>query len=150
MKSVIKADTETVDKKHSGKFISHLTFDVPMITKLVSTGILSIFKDTFLLLGLVAVMFYQNWRLALFALIMIPLASFAARSLDWESLTEAQEKSGVLTAYLLEIFKNHKIIKIFQKENYEFNRAENFIDKLKEKKKKFNLLLSERLQLWKH
>ena len=64
--------------------------------------------------------------------------------------TEAQEKSGVLTAYLLEIFKNHKIIKIFQKENYEFNRAENFIDKLKEKKEKFNLLLSERLQLWKH
>ena len=79
MKSVIKADTETVDKKHSGKFISHLTFDVPMITKLVSTGILSIFKDTFTLLGLVGVMFYQNWRLALFALIMIPLASFAAR-----------------------------------------------------------------------
>ncbi len=144
MKSVIKADTETVDKKHSGKFISHLTFDVPMITKLVSTGILSIFKDTFTLLGLVGVMFYQNWRLALFALIMIPLASFAARSLGkrlGKVSTEAQEKSGVLTAYLLEIFKNHKIIKIFQKENYEFNRAENFIDKLKEKKRKIQFVV---------
>ena len=144
MKSVIKADTETVDKKHSGKFISHLTFDVPMITKLVSTGILSIFKDTFTLLGLVAVMFYQNWRLALFALIMIPLASFAARSLGkrlGKVSTEAQEKSGVLTAYLLEIFKNHKIIKIFQKENYEFDRAENFIDNLKEKKRKIQFVV---------
>ena len=135
-KSIIKADTDLVDKKHSGKFISHLTFDISMINNLVSTVILNIFKDSLTLLGLIAVMFYQNWRLATFALIMIPLATFAARSLGkriGKVTTQAQEHSGILNSYLLEIFKNHKIIKIFQKENYEFLRAEKFINNLKEK-----------------
>ena len=81
MKSIIKADAEIVDKKHSGKFISHLTFDIGMMTNLVSTVILNIAKDTLTLIGLISVMFYQNWRLAIFALIMIPLASYAAKSL---------------------------------------------------------------------
>ena len=136
MKSIIKSDVEVLDKKHSGKFISHLTFDVNMITNLVSTVILNIAKDTLTLIGLIGVMFYQNWRLAMFALIMIPLASFAAKSLGkriGKVTTQAQERSGVLTSYLLEVFKNHKIIKIFQKENYEFNRAKKKINDLKEK-----------------
>jgi len=79
MKSIIKADAEMVDKKHSGKFISHLSFDISMMTNLISTVVLNLAKDSLTLLGLVGVMFYQNWRLALFALIMIPLASFAAK-----------------------------------------------------------------------
>ena len=60
MKSLIKADSEEIDKKHSGKFISHLTFDVGMITKLVSNVILNLTKDTLTLIGLLGVMFYQN------------------------------------------------------------------------------------------
>ena len=136
MKSIIKADAEVVDKKHSGKFISHLNFDISMMTNLISTVILNIAKDTLTLIGLIGVMFYQNWRLALFALIMIPLASFAAKSLGkriGKVTTQAQESSGLLTSYMLEIFKNHKVIKIFQKENYEFIRAEKFINDLKKK-----------------
>tara|TARA_B100000965_G_scaffold160360_1_gene133650 strand:+ start:6 stop:1745 length:1740 start_codon:yes stop_codon:yes gene_type:complete len=136
MKSIIKADAETVDKKHSGKFISHLNFDVSMMTNLISVVILNIAKDSLTLIGLIGVMFYQNWRLAIFALIMIPLASFAAKSLGkriGKITTQAQESSGILYSYMLEIFKNHKVIKIFQKENYEFSRAEKFIDNLKEK-----------------
>ena len=131
MKSVIKADAEVVDKKHSGKFISHLTFDIGMMTNLISTVVLNLAKDTLTLIGLIGVMFFQNWRLALFALIMIPLASFAAKSLGkriGKISTQAQESSGLLTSYLLEIFKNHKIIQIFQKEEYETNRAEQFIN----------------------
>ncbi len=144
MKSIIRADAETVDKKHSGKFISHLTFDITMMTNLISTVILNLAKDTLTLLGLVGVMFYQNWRLALFALIMIPLASFAAKSLGkriGKVTTQAQERSGILTSFMLEIFKNHKIIKIFQKENFEFIRAEKFINDLKEKVVKIQTVL---------
>ena len=136
MKSIIKADAEMVDKKHSGKFISHLSFDISMMTNLISTVVLNLAKDSLTLLGLVGVMFYQNWRLALFALIMIPLASFAAKSLGkriGKVSTQAQQSSGILTSFMLEIFKNHKIIKIFQKENFEFIRAEKFITDLKEK-----------------
>ena len=89
-------------------------------------------------------MFYQNWRLAIFALIMIPLATFAARSLGkriGKVTTEAADKTGALTSYLLEVFKNHKVIKIFQKENYEFGRTEKFINNLKEKLIKIETVL---------
>ena len=144
MKSIIRADSQIVEKKHSGKFISHLTFDVGMITNLVSTVILNITKDTFTLIGLLGVMFYQNWRLALFAIIMIPLASFAARSLGkrmGKVTTEAADRTGLLTSHLLEVFKNHKIIKIFQKENFEFSRTEKFINNLKEKVIKIETVL---------
>lgn len=144
MKSVIKADAEVVDQKHSGKFISHLTFDIGNMTHLISTVILNLAKDTLTLIGLIGVMFYQNWRLALFALIMIPLASFAAKSLGkriGKVTTQAQESSGTLTSYLLEIFKNHKIIQIFQKEKYETLRAEKFIGDLKNKVEKISIVL---------
>jgi len=144
MKSLINADSQIVEKKHSGKFISHLTFDVGMITNLVSTVILNITKDTLTLIGLLGVMFYQNWRLALFAIIMIPLASFAARSLGkrmGKVTTEAADRTGLLTSHLLEVFKNHKIIKIFQKENFEFSRTEKFINNLKEKVIKIETVL---------
>jgi len=144
MKSLIKADSEAIDKKHSGKFISHLTFDVGMITKLVSTVILNLTKDSLTLMGLLGVMFYQNWRLAIFAIIMIPLASIAARSLGkriGKVTIEAADRTGALTSYLLEVFKNHKIIKIFQKESYEFKRTEHFINELKKKVVKIETVL---------
>ena len=144
IKSIVRSDTEIFDKKHSGKFLSHITFDIGMITNLISIGVLNLFKDSLTLIGLVSVMFYQNWRLSIFALIMVPLASFAARSLGKRIAkvsTEAQQKVGILSSYLLEIFKNHKIIKIFQKENYESTRAEKFINDLKEKIIKVNLVL---------
>ena len=63
-------------------------------------------------------MFLQNWRLALISIIMIPLASIASKTLGKrisKVTTEAQEKSGYLTTYLVELFKNHKLIKIFKK-----------------------------------
>ena len=144
MKSLITADTEIIDKKHSGKFISHLTFDIGMITKLVSTVILNLTKDSLTLIGLLIVMFYQNWKLALFAIIMIPLATIAARSLGkriGKVTVEAADRTGELTSYLLEIFKNHKIIKIFQKEKYEFDRTEKFINKLQDKTIKIETVL---------
>ena len=62
-KSLINADTQLIDKKHSGKFISNLTFDVNHITNMLSTAILSLFKDSLTLFVLLFVMFYQNWKL---------------------------------------------------------------------------------------
>ena len=57
---LIKADTQLVDNKHSGKFIMNLTNDVSQITSLISTALLNLFKDSLTLIGLLAVMFYQN------------------------------------------------------------------------------------------
>ena len=50
--------------------------------------------------------------------------------------TQAQEKSGDLNRYLIDLFKNHKIIKIFQRENFEKSRSEIFVNNLKEKSAK--------------
>ena len=143
LNSLIKADTQLIDSKHSGKFITHLTHDVGMITNMISTGILNLFKDSLTLIGLLSVMFYQNWKLSLIALIMIPLASVAARSLGkriGKVSTQQMDSAGILNTYLMEIFKNHKLIKIFQKETYENIRADKFITHLKEKSKKIAIV----------
>jgi subfamily B ATP-binding cassette protein MsbA len=137
--SLIYADTKLVDNKHSGKFISNLTNDVNMITNLVSTAILNLFKDSLTLFGLLCVMFYQNWKLSLIAIIMIPLASIAARTLGKRigKITNQQmNKAGILSTYLFEVFKNHQLTKIFQKEDYEIERADNFLESIKETQKK--------------
>ncbi len=142
--SLVKADTKLIDKKHSGKFISNLTFDVGLITNLVSTALLNVTKDTLTLIGLLSVMFYQNWKLSLVALIMIPLAGFFAKNLGkrmGKVTTELQEKAGNLTTYLFEIFKNHKLIKIFQQENYEGERSDKFLNEIKEKSEKTQIVL---------
>ncbi len=139
VKSLIKTDTQIIDKKHSGKFISNLTYDVNHITHLLSNAILTLFKDSLTLIGLLTVMFLQNWKLSLISIIMIPLAGFFSKKLGkrvGKVVTEAQEKSGYLTSYLVELFKNHKIIKIFQKENYEQIKADNYLSQLKDKSKK--------------
>ena len=142
-KSLIRADTQLVDNKHSGKFITNIINDVNMITNLVSTAILNLFKDSLTLIGLLSVMFYQNWKLSLIALVMIPLASTAARSLGkrmGKVTTQQMQKAGVLNTYLMEIFKNHKLMKIFQKEDYEKNRAIEYINNLKETSRKINIV----------
>ena len=81
MKALIKADTNFIDKKHSGKIITNIINDVNYMTGLVGVAILNLLKDTLTLIGLMSVMFYQNWKLSLIAIIMIPLASFFAHSL---------------------------------------------------------------------
>ena len=139
LQSFIKADTEIIDNKHSGNYISNLNFDVQQITRLLSEAYLSIFKDGLTLIGLLFVMFFQNWKLSLIAIIMIPLATITAKILGKRMskvTTQAQEKSGDLNRYLIDLFKNHKIIKIFQRENYEKSRSEKFVNDLKEKSAK--------------
>ena len=144
LSTLINADTQAIDEKHSGKFISNLTYDVMHITNFLSNGILNLFKDSLTLIGLLTVMFLQNWKLSLIAIILIPIASTAARSLGkrmGKVTTEAQEKSAFLTRYLVELFKNHKLTKIFQKEDYEAIRANDYLDQLKEKSKKIGTVL---------
>ena len=136
LSSFIKADTELIENKHSGKYVSNLNYDVSQITHMLSSSLLNIFKDSLTLIGLLTVMFIQNWRLSLIAIVMIPIASITAKKLGkriTKVTTEAQERSGDLNKYLIDLFKNHKIIKIFQRENFESARSEKFVNKLKEK-----------------
>ena len=141
--SLIAADTDYINDKHTGKFISNLTYDVSLITSLVSTTILNLFKDSLTLIGLLSVMFYQNWKLSLIAIIMIPLATFAAKNLGKrisKVSTEAQLESGFFNTHLIEIFKNHQLIKIFQQEDNENSKLTTIINKLRDKTKKIGFI----------
>jgi len=143
-KAIINADTQVLEKKHSGKFIGHLLFDAALIIQLASTTILNLIKDSLTLIALLSLMFYQNWRLSLFAIIMIPLATITAKSLGKrinKITTQVQEKIGMITTYFSEILKNSKIIKTYQKEQFEFERADKFLEEAKEKGQKMGIIL---------
>ena len=143
LSNLISADTKLINGKHTGKILSSLTNDVSHITNLISIAVLTLFKDSLTLVGLLFVMFFQNWKLALVAIIMIPLATFAAKTLGkrmTKVALEHMEKAGDLNKYLVEIFKNHNLIKIFQREKYENSRAEKYINDMKKKSIKINTI----------
>ena len=132
-KSILYSDIQTLDSRHSGKYISNIMFDSGQIHTLVSTAVLNIMKDSFSVLFLVGLMFYQNWKLALFAMIMIPLAGGFAKNLGkkmGKATTQASEISGKLVSFLSDIFRAAKMIRIYQKENDESNKSDQVIDHL--------------------
>ena len=142
--NILKSDIQTLDNRHSGKYISNIMFDAHQIQNLVSNGVLNIMKDSFSVVALVSLMFYQNWKLALFAILMMPLAAGFAKSLGkriGKAVGQAGELSGKLTSFLSEIFKGSKMIRIYQKENEESKNANKIIHDLVEKNIKINSVL---------
>ena len=142
--NILFSDIQTLDNRHSGKYISNIMYDSNQVTQLVSTGVLNLMKDTFSVIALVSLMFYQNWKLALFAILMMPLAGAIAKSLGkriGKATSEAGEISGRLTAFLAEIFKASKMIRIYQKEKVENINAENVITEMVNKNIKINSIL---------
>ena len=124
--TILKSDIHTLESKHSGQYISHIMFDVGQVNTLVSNGVLNLMKDSLTLIVLVGLMFYQNWKLAFFALLMMPLAAFVAKSLG-KRIGKATKESIILNAslisYLSEMLKGSRMIKIFQQEKFESDRS---------------------------
>tara|TARA_B100002019_G_C21266011_1_gene599478 strand:- start:1462 stop:3204 length:1743 start_codon:yes stop_codon:yes gene_type:complete len=134
--NILIADIQTLENRHSGKYISNVMHDTNQIQSLVSTSVLNLMKDSFSVIALVSLMFYQNWKLALFAILMMPLAASLARTLGrrmGKATGQASESSGQLISFLSEILKGTKMIKIYQKEDEENKKANTKIDDLVEK-----------------
>tara|TARA_B110000211_G_scaffold229954_1_gene288622 strand:+ start:884 stop:2626 length:1743 start_codon:yes stop_codon:yes gene_type:complete len=132
-KSILYSDVQTLDSRHSGKYISNITYDAGLINSLVSTGVLNIMKDSFSVIFLVSLMFYQNWKLAFFAMIMIPLAVGLAKNLGrkmGKATAQASETSGRLISFLADIFRASKMIRIYQKEKVEEENSKDVISQL--------------------
>jgi len=141
---ILFADVQTLDNRHSGKYIANIVYDCGAVQNLVSTGVLNIMKDSFSLMALVYLMFYQNWKLAFFAIFMMPLAIIFAKSLGkriGKVQTEAGEIAGDFTTFLSEIFKASRMIRIYQKEKKEIDNAKEFIDKLVNKNIKISSVM---------
>ncbi len=142
--NILFSDVKTLDERHSGKYISNVMFDSHQVQQLVGVGVLNLMKDSFTAIALISLMFYQNWKLALFAVLMIPLAGGFAKSLGkriGKVVTQAGEISGKLATSLSEIFKASKMIRIYQRENDENKKTNNLIDSLVEKNIKYNSVL---------
>ncbi len=143
-KNILTTDIQTLDNRHSGKYISNILYEASHVQNLVSTAVLNLMKDSFSVIALVSVMFYQNWKLASFAILMMPLAAGFAKSLGkrvGKAIGKAGDASGKFVAYLSEIFKGSKIIRIYQKEDKEAKYANKMIDDLVEKNIKINSVL---------
>jgi len=134
--NILTSDIQTLDNRHSGKYISNIMYDCHHVQNLVGTGVLNLMKDTFSVIALVSVMFYQSWKLALFAILMMPLAGGLAKSLGkriGKATAKAGVSSGNLASFLTEIFKGSKMIRIYQKEEQENQKADQVISDLVEK-----------------
>jgi len=129
-KSILFSDVQTLDARHSGKYISNVTFDAGQVSHFVSTGVLNLMKDSFSVVLLVSLMFYQNWKLASFAIFMIPLAGGFAKNLGKQvgkATTQASLLSGKMTVFFNDILRGSRMIRIFQKEDREKENADSVI-----------------------
>ena len=129
---ILKSDTAFIISKHSGKFISNFTNDTGVLLGVINGIAISAVKEFFTLIALLSLMFYQNWRLSMLAIIMIPIAAFFSRTLGKKMgkyVNKSLEASEVFTKFLSEILKATSVIKIFQRESEESKNFKNVIEK---------------------
>ena len=142
--AIIKSDVHTVESKHSGEYISHIMYDVGLVFSFVSNGILNLMKDSLTLIVLTSLMFYQNWKLAIFAMLMMPIAAVVAKSFGkriGKVTTESTQLNATLLSYLSEMLKSSRMIKIFQQEKFELERADEELTKNMDKKIKIGAIM---------
>ena len=112
-------------KEKTGVLMSRITNDVNIIKAMVSTAVTGSLKDSFTIVGLTLVIFYRDWKMALFAFVVLPLAFFPlvefGRRVRRVS-TGCQESMADLNSFLHETFAGNKIVKAFGMESYEKKR----------------------------
>jgi len=112
-------------KEKTGVLMSRITNDVNIIKAMVSTAVTGSLKDSFTIVGLTLVIFYRDWKMALFAFLVLPLAFFPlvefGRRVRRVS-TGCQESMADLNSFLHETFAGNKIVKAFGMESYEKKR----------------------------
>ena len=142
--SILFSDVQTLDARHSGRYLSNIQFDAGQVSHFVSTGVLNLMKDSFSVILLVSLMFHQNWKLASFAIFMIPLAGGFAKNLGKQvgkATTRASALSGNMTVFFNDILRGSRMIRIFQKEDREKENANNVITDLVNKNIKVTAIM---------
>ncbi len=128
---ILRSDTSFLISKHSGKFISNFTNDTQTLLNVINGIAISAVKEFFTLIALIALMFYQNWKLSLLALIMIPVAAFFSKKFGkrmGKFVNQSLQASEIFTKFLSEILKATSVIKIFQKEDVELKNFQSVIE----------------------
>jgi subfamily B ATP-binding cassette protein MsbA len=112
-------------KTPTGELISRIISDVTLMQGAVSSALVGTLKDLFQALGLLTVLFYQDWKLALMSLVFLPLASLPIyrfgkkfRELSFSS----QRTTASIANILQETIQGNRIVKAFGMEKYEYKR----------------------------
>ena len=127
---ILQSDTSFLTSKHSGKFISNFTNDTLTLSNVLNGIAVNAVKEGVTLVFLLGLMFYQNWKLSLLAITLIPLAALFSRKIGkrmGKAVTTYLSMSEVFTKYLSEILKATQVIKIFQKEKDELKNLSSVI-----------------------
>jgi subfamily B ATP-binding cassette protein MsbA len=130
-KKFLLSDISHITKKHSGKYLSNFTNDTGMLYAVLTGVVVTLFKETFTLIALIALMFYQDWQLSLLAIIMIPIAALSSKNIGkkmGKKVNISLEASDKLMKFLSEMIKGSWLIKIYQKEEEELKRISMVID----------------------
>ncbi|MBI1729995.1 ABC transporter ATP-binding protein [Candidatus Acetothermia bacterium] len=113
------------DRNPVGRLVTRATNDVGAINEMYSAVLVNLFKDVFLIAGVLIVMFLINWRLALFVLILFPLLfwiTFEFRRRVRDAYREVRRKLAKLNAYLAENISGMRITHLFVQEKPSFYR----------------------------
>ena len=120
------ADLGWLQGKHSGKFISNFLYDVNLLEQAVSGSLASGFRNFLTLICLLGVMFYQDWELALIAMIALPLVGFLSSKLGKrmkKAATGTQAETGVLAMLISENLDGTRVVKAYQQEEAEIEKV---------------------------
>tara|TARA_B110001452_G_scaffold238953_1_gene219717 strand:- start:488 stop:2131 length:1644 start_codon:yes stop_codon:yes gene_type:complete len=120
------ADLGWLQGKHSGKFISNFLYDVNLLEQAVSGSLAAGFRNFLTLICLLGVMFYQDWELALIAMIALPLVGFLSSRLGKrmkKAATGTQAETGVLAMLISENLDGTRVVKAYQQEEAEIEKV---------------------------
>jgi len=136
---ILISDLSYLIEKHSGKFISNFANDTRVLLGTIMAFSLSLVKESFTLIALLGVMFYQDWQLSMVAITMIPFAAYASKRIGRKMQKAASENLdafGNFTKFLSEILKGTSVIQIYQREKEELKKFSEIINlRLKKEKK---------------
>ena len=125
------SDISHITKKHSGKYLSNFTNDTNILFLVLTGVVVTLFKETFTLIALLGLMFYQDWQLSLLAILMIPISVLSSKNIGkkmGKKVLISLEASDKFMKFLSEIIKGSWLIKIYQKEEEELKKISMIID----------------------
>ncbi len=113
------------DDHSSGNLISKLTFDVMQVTAAATSVLMAVFKESLVIVGLLAWMLWLNWKLTLLALVMAPVIVLVVRTISVRLRTTSravQSQMGDMTQVIQETIEGHRVVKLFGGQDYEQTR----------------------------
>ena len=113
------------DKNPVGRLVTRVTTDVDALNEMFTSGVVSIFEDIFVLIGIVAIIGYMNWKLALITVSVLPLIGLATnifRISVRNSYRRIRVAIARINSYLQEHVSGIVVLQLFNREKRAFKK----------------------------